>query len=109
MAPECHGPTTPLKLIYNTKVDTSADYTHIFEKLQLKGDFYEEFFEMMKQYRRQSDVRAALNDPENDLKEISEDFLNTYGKDIWMLRGSNNRQDPKYRETFFKWKDDEDK
>lgn len=108
-APEYSGPHTPLKLVRNGKVDTPNDYAHIFTKLQLEGNFQEEFFETMKEYRSRADVKEALEDPENDLKAISEDFLKTYGKKIWMLRGANNKQDPKYRETFFKWKDDEDK
>jgi hypothetical protein len=103
------GPSTPFNLVRNGHVDTAIDYIHIFMKLQLKEEFEEEFFEIMKEYRSQEDVREALEDPENDLKEISEDFLKTYGKKIWMYKGANNKQDPKYRETFFKWKDDEDK
>jgi hypothetical protein len=103
------GPFMPLNLVRNSKIDTSTDYIHLFMKLQLREEFEEEFFEMMKVYRSREDVREALEDPENDLKEISEDFLKTYGKKIWMYRGPNNKQDPKYRETFFKWKDDEDK
>jgi hypothetical protein len=108
-APEYSGPHPPLKLVRNGKVDTPNDYAHIFTKLQLEGNFQEEFFEIIKEYRSRADVKEALEDPENDLKAISEDFLKTYGKKIWMLRGANNKQDPKYRETFFKWKDDEDK
>jgi hypothetical protein len=103
------GPLTPLKLVRNSRIDTATDYIHVFMKLQLREEFEGEFFEMMKEYRSREDVRESLGDPENDLKEISEDFLRTYGKKIWMYRGPNNKQDPKYRETFFKWKDDEDK
>jgi hypothetical protein len=104
-----NGPLTPLKLVRNGKIDTSADYIQIYMKLQLKGDFQEEFFEIMKEYRGREDVREVLEDPENDLKEISEEFLKTYGKNIWMHRGPNNKQDPMYRETYLKWKDDQDK
>ena len=99
--------STPLKLVRNANMDTATDYIHIFMKLQLKEEFEEEFFEIMKEYRSREDVREALEDPENDLKGISEDFLKTYGKKIWMYKGTNNQQDAKYRETFFKWKDDE--
>jgi hypothetical protein len=100
--------STPLKLVRNTNMDTATDYIHIFMKLQLKKEFEEEFFKIMKEYRSREDVREALGDPENDLKGISEDFLKAYGKKIWMYKGANNQQDAKYRETFFKWKDDED-
>ena len=100
--------STPLKLVRNANMDTATDYIHIFMKLQLKEEFEEEFFEIMREYRSREDVREALEDPENDLKGISEDFLKTYGKKIWMYKGANNQQDAKYRETFFKWKDDED-
>ena len=100
---------TPPRLVRNSHVDTATDYIHIFMKLQLKEDFEEEFFEMMKEYRAREDVQDALEDPENDLKEVSEDFLKTYGKKIWMYKGKHNKQDPKYKETLFKWKDDEDK
>ena len=101
--------STPLKLVRNANMDTATDYIHIFMKLQLKEEFEEEFFKIMKEYRSREDVREALGDPENDLKGISEDFLKTSGKKIWMYKGTNNQQDAKYRETFFKWKDDEDK
>jgi hypothetical protein len=100
--------STPLKLVRNANIDTATDYIHIFMKLQLKEEFEEEFFEIMKEYRSHEDVREALEDPENDLKGISEDSLKTYGKKIWMYKGANNQQDAKYRETYFKWKDDED-
>jgi hypothetical protein len=100
--------STPLKLVRNVNMDTATDYIHIFMKLQLKEEFEEEFFEIMREYRSREDVREALEDPENDLKGISEDFLKTYGKKIWMYKGANNQQDAKFRETFFKWKDDKD-
>jgi hypothetical protein len=100
--------SAPLKLVRNANMDTATDYIHIFMKLQLKEEFEEEFFEIMREYRSREDVQDALEDPENDLKGISEDFLKTYGKKIWMYKGPNNQQDAKYRETFFKWKDDED-
>ena len=100
--------STPLKLVRNANMDTATDYIHIFMKLQLKEEYEEEFFEIMREYRSREDVREALEDPENDLKGISEDFMKTYGKKIWMYKGANNQQDAKYRETFFKWKDDED-
>jgi hypothetical protein len=102
------GPHTPPKLVRNDRIDTPNDYADIFTKLQLERSFQVDFFRIMIEYRRQEDVREALEDPENDLKAMSEDFLRTYGKNIWMLRGPNNKQDPKYRETFFKWKHDED-
>jgi hypothetical protein len=108
-APEYRVTPTPVKLVRNGKLDTPTDYAHIFTKLQLERSFHEEFFEIVKEYRCRADVKEALEDPENDLKAISEDFLKTYGKNIWMLRGANNKQDPKYKEIFFKWKDDEDK
>lgn len=100
---EHDGPLTPLKLVRNGKIDASADYIQNFMKLQLRGDFQEEFFEIMKEYRVQEDVQDALEDPENDLKGVSEDFLKTHGKKIWMYKGPNNKQDPMYRETYLKW------
>ena len=103
------GDPMSFKLVRNGNVDTATDYIHIFMKLQLREDFEEEFFEITKEFRSREHVREALEDPDNDLKEVSEDFLQTYGKKIWMYKGPNNHQDPKYRETFFKWKDDKDK
>jgi hypothetical protein len=108
-ASQSSGPHTPPKLVRNDRIDTPHDYADIFTKLQLERSFHVDFFRIMIEYRRQEVVREALEDPENDLKAMSEDFLRTYGKNIWMLRGPNNKQDPKYRETFFKWKHDEDK
>ena len=101
-------PLTPPKLVRNGKTDTYTDYLPIFNKLQIKEDFEQEFFEIMKEFRSRPDVREALEDAQNDLKAISEDFLKTYGKKIWMLKGENNKQDPKYKEIFFKWNIDED-
>ena len=102
------GSHTPPKLVRNDRIDTPYNYGDIFTKLQLERSFRVDFFRIMIEYRCQEDVREALEDPENDLKAVSEDFLRTYGKSIWMLRGPNNKQDPIYRETFFKWKNDED-
>ena len=109
MESEHSEPPTPPKLVRNGNVDTATDYIHIFMKLQLKEEYEEEFFEIMKHYRSREDVREVLADPENDLKELSEDFLKTYGKRIWMYKGPNNKQDPKFRETRLMWKADEDK
>ncbi len=102
------GPSTPIKLIRNAKVDSINDYAYIFKKLQLTPDFYNQFFQILKEYRSREDVRKLLADPGEDVKAISEHFLTTYGGKIWMRRGINNMQDPKFRETFFKWSEDEE-
>ena len=100
--------STAVKLVRNGYVDTAVDYIHIFEKLQLREDFEEEFFETMRRYRFREEVRDAFEDSKNDLRELSKDFLKTHGKKIWMYRGQHNKQDPRYRETYFKWNNDED-
>ena len=99
---------TPVKLVRNVRVDSINDYAYIFKKLQLHPDFYNEFFQIIKDYRGRQDVRNLLADSEEDVKAISEDFLTTYGGKIWMKRGINNMQDQKFRETFFKWNEDEE-
>ena len=103
------GPLTPIKLVRNAKVHSINDYAYIFKKLQLTPDFYNQFFYVMNDYRSREDVRNLLADSEEDVKAISEHFLAMYGRKIWMKRGTNNMQDPKFRETFFKWNEDEEK
>lgn len=102
-------PSISPKLVRNARFDRVYDYVYIFKKLQLSQAFYEQFFQTMRQYRSREDVRRLLADPDEDVTEISEDFLNTYGGKIWMRRGLNNQQDTKHRETYFRWNDDQER
>ena len=75
----------------------------------LLPDWYSTFYDVMKCYRYGEEVRAWLEDADEDIREVSEDFLDTYGRKFWLRAGNSNRQDKKYKHFWFNWKDDEHK
>jgi hypothetical protein len=97
--------------IRNKYKDMKEDYISFMVDLQLDPEFYTTFFQLIKQFRFFKNTRKSLLDIHNEMsiKEISVMFLEQYGRYIWLRKGQNNHQDPKFNEQFFQWDEDKEK